>query len=70
MLFTQLSTLSSGYPWLTKTWKRGKLFFGLEFNTRQLKSIIQLYVLFYSNSKIKIIKPELYDYLDYIAIAY
>lgn len=26
--------------------------------------------MFYSESKIKIIKPELYDYVDYIAIAH
>jgi LAGLIDADG DNA endonuclease family len=69
-VFTQLSTLSSGYPWLTKSKRKGKFFFGLVFQTRQLKSIIEFYNLFYSNNKIKIIKDELYDYLDYISIAY
>jgi hypothetical protein len=69
-VFIQLSTLCSGYPWLTKNIKRGKLFFAVEFNTRQLKCLNEIYTLFYSESKIKIIKPELYDYVDYIAIAH
>jgi hypothetical protein len=50
--------------------KRGKLFYALEFNTRQLKCFNEIYTLFYLDSKIKIIKPELYDYLDYVAIAH
>lgn len=69
-VFIQLSNLCSGYPWLTKNVKRGKLFFGLEFQTRQLKCFNEIYYMFYENIKIKRIKPELYDYLDYIVIAY
>jgi hypothetical protein len=84
-VFIQLSSLCSGYPWLVSNVKRGKLFYALEFNTRQLKCINEIYFLFYSESssrhphpwvgmagrsRIKIIKPELYDYLDYIAIAH
>lgn len=69
-VFTQLSNLCSGYPWLTKSIKRDKLFFGLEFQTRQLRCFNEIYYIFYENIKIKRIKPELYDYLDYIAIAY
>ena len=68
-VFIQLSTLCSGYPWLTKNIKRGKLFFAVEFNTRQLNCLNEIYTLFYSEYKSKIIKPELYDYIDYIAIA-
>jgi hypothetical protein len=69
-VFIQLSTLCSGYPWLASTMKRGKLFYSLEFNTRQLKCFNEVYTLFFSDSKIKVIKPELYDYLDYVAIAH
>lgn len=68
--FTQLSSLCSGYPWLTETQKRGKKYFGLEFNTRRLKCLNEIHYLFYSEDKVKRIKPELYDYLDYIGIAY
>jgi len=70
VVFTQLSSFCSGYPWLTKTWKRGKICFAAEFNTRRLKCFNEILYLFYSGSKIKTIKPELYDYLDYISIAY
>jgi len=69
-VFTQLSNLCSGFPWLTKTWKRGKIFYGLEFNTRQLKCFNVIFYLFYSDNKIKTIKVDLYDYIDYISIAY
>jgi len=69
-VFIQLSSLCSNYPWLTKTIKRGKLFYALEFQTRQLRCIIEIYTLFYYESKIKVIKPELYDYLDYLALAH
>lgn len=69
-VFTQLSNLCSGYPWLVKIIKRGKLFFAIEINTRQLNSLMEVYNLFYLDPKNKIIKVELYDYLDYIGIAY
>ena len=35
-----------------------------------MKCFNEIYNIFYENIKIKSIKPELYDYLDYIAIAY
>ena len=69
-VFTQLSNLCSGLPWLTKTWKRGKIFYGIEFNTRQLKCFNEIFYLFYSENKIKTIKIDLYDYINYISIAY
>jgi len=69
-VFTQLSSLCSGFPWLTKTWKRGKIFYGIEFNTRRLKCFNEIFHLFYSDNKIKTIKIDLYDYINYISIAY
>jgi hypothetical protein len=55
---------------LTKNIKRGKLFFSIEFNTRRLKSLIEIYDLFFLDDSKKIIKVELFDYLNYISIAY
>lgn len=70
-VFIQLSKFCSGFPWITKTIKRGKFFFSLEFNTRQLKCFNDIFDLFYlSQNTTKIIKPELYHYLDFVVIAY
>lgn len=69
-VFSNLSSLCSSYPHLTKTIMRGKVFFALEFQTRQLKCFNEVYTLFYSELKTKIIRTELYEYLDYIAIAH
>ena len=49
---------------------RGKLFYSLEFQTRQLKSLNEIYNLFYIELKRKIITPELFHYIDYIALAH
>ena len=70
IVFTHISLLCSGYPWLVKTLKRGKLFYAVEIQTRQLKCLNEIYNLFFGNCNIKSIKPELYDYIDYISIAY
>jgi LAGLIDADG DNA endonuclease family len=72
-VFTELSIFCSGYPWLVKNIKRGKLFYTLEFNTRRLLSFNELYYLFYdvaSNKKVKIIKPELFFYFNEIVFAH
>jgi hypothetical protein len=69
--FIKLSKLCSSYPFLTKTIKRGKLFFSVGFQTRQLKCLYEIYEIFYeNNNNKKVIKPILYDYIDYIVIAY
>lgn len=49
---------------------RDKLFYNLEFQTRQLKSLNEIYNLFYIELKKKIITPELFNYIDYIALAH
>jgi len=70
-VFNILSVYCSSYPFLTKTIKRGKLFYGIEFQSRQLKSLNEIYKLFYiENIKVKIITPELFHYIDHIAIAH
>lgn len=67
-----------------KTIKRGKLFYSLEFQTRQLKSLNEIYNLFYrerlseslilqtkkEQPKIKTITTELFHYIDYISLAH
>ena len=70
IVFVQLSSLCSGYPWLVKNIKRGKIFYSLEFQTRQLSCLNEIYTLFYLGTNVKSIKPELYEYLDYVAIAH
>jgi LAGLIDADG DNA endonuclease family len=67
--FIKLSKLCSNYPYSTKTIKRNKLFFGISFQTRQLKCLYEIYEILYENNK-KVIKPILFDYFDYIVIAY
>jgi len=70
-VFNILSVYCSSYPFFKKTIKRGKLFYSLEFQTRQLKSLNEIYNLFYiDNTKIKSINPELFHYIDHIAIAH
>jgi len=50
---------------------RGKLFFSLEFQSRQLKSLNEIYNLFYKeNNKIKIISEDLYYYIDHVVMAH
>jgi hypothetical protein len=41
-VFKEVSVLCCGYPILTKTIKRGKLFFGIQFQTRQLVCLNEL----------------------------
>lgn len=70
-VFNILSVYCSSYPFFKKTIKRGKLFYSLEFQTRQLKSLNEIYNLFYiENNKIKSITPEMFQYIDHIAIAH
>jgi hypothetical protein len=85
-VFISLSVFCSSYPYINKTIKRGKLFYSTEFMTRQLKSLNEIYNIFYLGtspkegtfkikkaigvSKIKSITPDLFHYLDYIALAH
>lgn len=85
-VFITLSVFCSSYPYINKTIKRGKLFYSFEFMTRQLKSFNEIYNIFYlvpstltfpgakarGDSPVlrKSITPELFHYLDYIALAH
>ena len=74
LVFNSLSVYCSSYPYVKKTIKRRKLFFSLEFFSRQLKSFNEIYNIFYfKDSKIKNITAsgtELFHYLDYVALAH
>jgi hypothetical protein len=70
-VFNTLSVYCSSYPFFKNNIMRGKLFFSLEFKTRQLKSINEVYNLFYKeNTKKKSITENLYFYIDYIVMAH
>jgi len=85
-VFITLSVFCSSYPYINKTVKRGKIFYSFEFMTRQLKSFNEIYNIFYlvpttltfpgakarGDSPVlrKSITPELFHYLDYIALAH
>ena len=60
----------SSTPQLCHTYKRGKLFFACQIQTRQLKCLNEIYYLFYDNGGKKCIKPNLLHYIDYIVLAY
>jgi hypothetical protein len=71
--YNELGYLCSGDIYLGKAKLRGKLFYNISFQTRQLECFIELYNLFYINvngKKIKIIKPDLFFYMDYIVLAH
>lgn len=48
MTFIELSSLCSTYPYPTSNMKRGKLFYSLAFQTRQLKTLVDIRQLFYT----------------------
>jgi hypothetical protein len=68
-VFNELSVYCGSYPYLNKNIKREKLFFNLEFQTRRLKGLNEIYNLFFEGKE-KSIKVELYHYIDYISIAH
>lgn len=72
-VYNELSYLCSGPLYQGKAKIRGKTFYNWSFQTRQLPCLIEIYNLFYVKEKgkiIKTIKPDLFFYLDYIALAH
>ena len=72
-VFLELGYLCSGLPMSAKNYIRGKLFYSVYIQTRQLQIFNQIFDLFYSTSNgkiIKTIKPELIFHLDYIVLAH
>ena len=72
-VYNELSYLCSGPLYKGKANVRGKTFYDWSFQTRQLPCLMEIFNLFYVKEKgktIKTIKPDLFFYLDYIALAH
>jgi len=72
-LYNELSYLCSGPIYLGKSKLRGKIFYNLSFQYRQLDCLNEICNLFYLNVDGKIIKTIKYDlffYIDYIVLAH
>lgn len=72
-VFLELSYLCSGLPKLAKAVTRGKIFYSVYFNTRQLACLNEIFNLFYIKNKgqiIKTVKQELFFYMDYQVLAH
>jgi len=71
-IYKDLAYLCSGLPMGAKTVTRGKIFYSVFLQTRQLASLNEIFNLFYLtiNAKIiKTVKQELFFYMDYIVLA-
>jgi TRAP-type mannitol/chloroaromatic compound transport system permease small subunit len=68
-IFKKYNIFNSSYPILIKRILRNKIFYSICFKTRQLNCFNKYYTLFYFNNK-KTIKPELFNYIDYISLAH
>ena len=72
-IYTELGYLCSGLPMSAKTVKRGKLFYSVYLQTRQLALLNEIFDLFYLTNKgqlIKTVKQELFFHMDYIVLAH
>lgn len=74
LVYNELAYLCSGPLYESKVRLRGKTFYSWSFQTRQLPCFTEIFNLFYTQglkgNMIKTIKPELFFYLDYIALAH
>ena len=68
-VFKKFNLFNSNYPYLIRREFRTKIFYSLVFKTRQLNCFNKYYMLFYNYNK-KLIKPELYNYINYISLAH
>ena len=72
-VYNELCYLTSGLPLLGSNFMRGKKFFSVSFQTRQLdclNEILNLMYEFKEGKYVKTIKPELILYMDYIIFAH
>jgi hypothetical protein len=71
--YNELAYLCSGLPTLGRALKRGKLFFNITLQTRQLDCLIEIFNLFYvikDGQLTKTVKPELLFHVDYVVLAH
>ena len=72
-VYNELAYLCSGPLYESKVRLRGKTFCAWSFQTRRLPCLMEIFNLLYVKEKgkiIKTIKPDLFFYLDYIALAF
>lgn len=72
-VYNELGYLCSGLPMWAKTVTRGKLFYSVVIQTRQLACLNEIYSLFYltiNGKVIKTIKQELFFHMDFIVLAH
>lgn len=72
-VYNELSSLNSSLPLLSSNFLRGKKFFSVSFQTRQLVSLNEILELLYvkkDGKYFKTIKPELLLYMDYVVLAH
>jgi hypothetical protein len=72
-VYSELCYLNSGLPLMGKTITRGKKFFSVSFQSRQLgclNEILNLMYNFEEGKYVKTIKPELILYMDYLVLAH
>ena len=73
LVYNELATLNSSLPLLSSNKLRGKKFFSVSFQTRQLeclKEILDILYIYKKGKYIKTIKPELFQYMDFIVLAH
>lgn len=68
-VFSKLNHYCSNFPYRTTGTRKGKTFFGLAFQTRQLPCLTIIHNLFYIKNK-KVIPSNIYDLLTPIALAH
>ena len=72
-IYNELGYLCSGLPMLAKTVTRGKIFYSVFLQTRQLACLNEIFNLFYltiNGQVIKTVKQELFFYMDYMVLAH
>ena len=67
--YFSLSHYCSSLPYIVKSNRKGKDLFALEFSTRYLPCLNELYLLFYKD-KVKVIPNIIYDLLTPVALAH
>lgn len=72
-IYNELGYLCSGLPMAAKTVTRGKIFYSVFLQTRQLACLNEIFNLFYltkNDQVIKTVKQELFFYMDYMVLAH
>jgi len=72
-IYCELGYLCSGLPMLAKTITRGKIFYGVFLQTRQLECLNEIFNLFYLNRNGQIVKTvtqELFFHMDDMVLAH